>query len=264
MLLSTRRSISYPNPDRSDRPDIPLHIKNLVDALELDVVYVQGTDAARLAAAHLAGVIWKTTDTGLFWWDTGAVWVQIGATASDVHKIGTQAARLASATLAAGTLWAETDTGKVYRTDGLGNAAGNWTLVSAAAGAELDYAQITANITGIAVTTEGTASTVIAGNSITYDGTKLRIDAEIFFNTISAAHTTTFVCFRDATAIGQKKFVVAVNGVLLAKPTWFDTPSAAAHTYTVKAFVDANTSDIQAGAGGAGALYPNFLRVTKA
>jgi hypothetical protein len=79
MLNSARRSISYPNLDRSDRPDIPAHIKNLVDALEIDVVFAQGTDAQRLAAAHLSGVIWRTSDTGKFWWDTGTIWVEFGA-----------------------------------------------------------------------------------------------------------------------------------------------------------------------------------------
>ncbi len=75
MLTSTRRSISYPNTDRSDRPDIPAHILNLVTALELDVIYAQGTSAARLSAVHMAGVIWRETDTGLFYWDTGSTWV---------------------------------------------------------------------------------------------------------------------------------------------------------------------------------------------
>jgi hypothetical protein len=36
MLISARRSISYPNPDGSDIPDVPTHIKNLVDVLDLD------------------------------------------------------------------------------------------------------------------------------------------------------------------------------------------------------------------------------------
>lgn len=77
MLTSTRRGISYPNPDRSDRPDIPAHIINLINASELDVVYVQNTNAARLAATHMAGVLWRETDTTLFYWDTGSTWVPL-------------------------------------------------------------------------------------------------------------------------------------------------------------------------------------------
>jgi len=80
MLTSTRRAISYPNPDRSDRPDIPAHILNLINALEVDVIYVQGTNAARLAATHMAGVIWYATDTGFFWWDTGSTWINMTIT----------------------------------------------------------------------------------------------------------------------------------------------------------------------------------------
>lgn len=79
MLTSTRRAISYPDPLRSDRPDIPLHIKNVVDAADVDVLYNQGTDAARQAAAHQAsgGRVWFCTDTGFLWWDDGADWHEI-------------------------------------------------------------------------------------------------------------------------------------------------------------------------------------------
>lgn len=80
MLTTTRRSISYPNPDRSDRPDIPLHIENVANAADVDVVYNQGTDAARLAAAHQSGGgrFWWATDTMLIWYDDGANWTLIG------------------------------------------------------------------------------------------------------------------------------------------------------------------------------------------
>lgn len=78
MLTSSRRSISYPNTDRSDRPDIPAHILNLVAALEIDMIYSQGTNATRTGRAHLEGVLFFETDTGSFWYDDGAAWWQIG------------------------------------------------------------------------------------------------------------------------------------------------------------------------------------------
>ncbi len=51
-----------------------------------------------------------------------------------------------------------------------------------------------------------------------------------------------------------------------AKAECFDTPAMGSHTYAVKAFAAAATPNytVKAGAGGAGALVPAFLRVTQA
>jgi hypothetical protein len=264
MQTSPRRAVSYPSADRSDRPDIPLHFKNLVDALELDVMYVQGTNAARLAAGHMAGIIWRETDTGTFFWDTGAAWVQIGALAADVHKYGTNASRLASATLPINTIWFESDTGKAYRTDGAGNAAGNWSLVAAAAGAELDVQQITANPSAIAATTEATSVAIMTGNSVTYDGTKVRIEVNIWLTGSNAGtFGATLVVYRDAVVVGQSQ--IGIQNQIQSYPfACFDTPGAGSHVYKVAGFVSANTMTPQAGAGGAGNRLPSVMRITKA
>jgi hypothetical protein len=76
MITSTRRLISSPSLDRSDRPDVPQHFKNLVDKLDVDVLYTQGTDAARIAAGHQiqGGRLWWTTDTHVLWYDDGTTW----------------------------------------------------------------------------------------------------------------------------------------------------------------------------------------------
>lgn len=82
MLTTSRRGIQYPNTSpRSDRPDIPLHLKYLADKLDLDVVYDHGTNASRLAAAHQAGGgrFWWTTDTLQMWYDDGVTWRSIGS-----------------------------------------------------------------------------------------------------------------------------------------------------------------------------------------
>jgi hypothetical protein len=81
MLTSTRRAISYPNPDRSDRADIATHIGYLLAALDLDVVFNQGTDAARIAASHQSGGgrFWWTTDTLILWYDDGTTWRSVGS-----------------------------------------------------------------------------------------------------------------------------------------------------------------------------------------
>lgn len=82
MLVTTRRGIQYPNTDRSDRADIALHLSYLALPLDADVIFNQGTDAARLAAAHQAGGgrFWWTTDTKLLWWDDGAAWQTVSTT----------------------------------------------------------------------------------------------------------------------------------------------------------------------------------------
>lgn len=98
MLNSARRNIAYPNPDRSDRPDIPAHIGNLIPALELDMIYAQGTNAARLARAHLVGTLFYETDTTLTYYDDGVNWQQVGQKAGLVK------------------LWDSTEAGVVFPT----------------------------------------------------------------------------------------------------------------------------------------------------
>jgi len=79
MLNTTRRGVLYPNPDRSDRDDIAVHIGYIAAAVDVDVLFNQGTDANRLAAAHQAsgGRFWWSTDTQLLWWDDGTTWWQV-------------------------------------------------------------------------------------------------------------------------------------------------------------------------------------------
>jgi hypothetical protein len=56
-----------------------LHIGNLAAPLDLDVIYNQGTDAQRIAAAHQTGGgrFWWATDTLLMWYDDGTTWRQV-------------------------------------------------------------------------------------------------------------------------------------------------------------------------------------------
>ena len=84
MLTTTRRGVQYPNSDRSDRADVAVHMGYLATALDVDVLFNQGTDAARIAAAHQAqgGRFWWTTDTLIMWYDDGAAWRTVGSIAA--------------------------------------------------------------------------------------------------------------------------------------------------------------------------------------
>lgn len=132
------------------------------------------------------------------------------------------------------------------------------------AGTQWDYEQITANVS-VTATSQATANTVITGNTITYDGTKVKV--EVFAPEISqgTSNRVLGVILRDTTVLGQWVWGTNNSNGITTLGTLFDTPSAADHTYAVKAFLDASgTGTIQAGPGGSGALMPAFLRVTKA
>lgn len=131
-------------------------------------------------------------------------------------------------------------------------------------GQELDYAQITANPAGITATTEGTSQTVISGNSVYYDGSRVKLSFFVPKLTSSASLTATYVVYRDSTVIGQV-FGGTINTTLQGTDfELFDTPAVGAHAYAVKAFVSTGTLTVNAGAGGLGNLVPGWLRVSKA
>lgn len=144
----------------------------------------------------------------------------------------------------------------------------NWESFGSAvggAGTEWDYAQITANPAGITATTEGTAVAVITGSSITYDGTKVKIEISIPSSSeTNSGAVGTFVLLRDSTVVGQIKTSANSGGQASGYGVVFDTPTAGAHTYAVKCFTSGGTWTIGAGSGGSGNLVPAFLRVTKA
>lgn len=129
---------------------------------------------------------------------------------------------------------------------------------------EFDFAQITSNPAGITATTEATSQAVITGNAVYYDGSRVKLSFFVPKLTSAASLTATFVVYRDSAVIGQ----VFAGTVNTASPAvefeLFDTPTAGAHTYAVKAFVSASTLTVNAGAGGSGNLIPGWLRVSKA
>jgi hypothetical protein len=131
-------------------------------------------------------------------------------------------------------------------------------------GQELDYAQITSNPAGITATTEGTSQAVISGNSVYYDGSRVKLSFFVPKLTSSGSLTATFVVYRDSTVVGQV-FGGTVNTTLQGTEfELFDTPATGAHTYAVKAFVSTGTLTVNVGSGGSGNLVPGWIRVAKA
>lgn len=137
-------------------------------------------------------------------------------------------------------------------------------------GFEIGYDQITAPV-NVASTTEGTPTTIIAGSSYTFDGAAvLATFYAPFMENGSAAAASVFVSlWEGATQIGRMAAIVLPSGTLQEALTVTAmlrfTPTAAAHTYAIKAHANSTTGTpvVGAGAGGTGAYLPAFLRLTK-
>ena len=138
--------------------------------------------------------------------------------------------------------------------------------------AELDYAEATADVSGVTATTEAGATAVLSGNSVSYDGSRVKLEffcPEVVNVAGSGTNILTVVFLRDTTVVGQAVILETGSTFQNSKGgsvVCFDTPDAGSHTYAVKAFSGATSPNytIKAGAGGSGNLLPAFLRVTKA
>lgn len=85
MQVSSRYGVSYPDPIRDDRPDIPLHLKNIVDGLEKSAMYGQGTTAAKppssVGSPGIQGRFYMATDVTphVLYYDYGTGWDTVGS-----------------------------------------------------------------------------------------------------------------------------------------------------------------------------------------
>lgn len=135
-----------------------------------------------------------------------------------------------------------------------------WALPS---GHEFDYVQTTSS-GNITATSDATANTIVTANAVTYDGsTIVVISAYITFLT-TGTNFITVVLYDGSSPIGR----MGIVGVSASRFPFFAqhrlTPSAAAKTYSIRAFVDAGTGTFNSGAGGAAAYMPSFIRQNKA
>lgn len=139
----------------------------------------------------------------------------------------------------------------------------------APSGKELAYAQITAEVTGITTSSAATATNIVSAGAVTFDGSAVMVefytpqaespavaDGRILFELYDGGSAVmTIGALGSETAAAQKACV-------LVRVRF--TPSAAAHTYSVRAWVSSGTGSVRAGAGGAGVLVPAYIRITKA
>lgn len=128
-------------------------------------------------------------------------------------------------------------------------------------GYEFDYVEKTTN-TSITATTEGTAQTVLTSNAITLDGSTIVMIEFWAYASIKGTSDTFIILVEDSTVLGMT-YTAAAAPIGPTHMLRRRTPSAASHTYYAKAYVDAGTGTVAAGAGGAGNGLPCFLRVYK-
>lgn len=129
---------------------------------------------------------------------------------------------------------------------------------------ELDYTQITAAVS-ITATTAATANTIVTASAITFDGTTT---VWVNFGCPFMVRGTTYInvhLWDGSTDLGQIGYWAPSTGHAPAGMRRRITPSAASHTFSIRAFVDAGTGTIGADAG-TGPTTPNpaFIEVVRA
>lgn len=150
------------------------------------------------------------------------------------------------------------------------SAVGNGVKVQYPPGYEFDYVEKTSS-TSITATAEASADTVVTAGAVVFDGSTtvyVEFYSAAFRADTGAAGRELRICLYDgSSSIGQIGFVTSPaasatvhTGIIRRKLT----PSAASHTYSIRAFVNSGTGTISAGAGGSGAAMPAFIRIVKA
>jgi hypothetical protein len=138
-------------------------------------------------------------------------------------------------------------------------------------GHELAYVEFNANVTVTATTAAG-ANTVVSAGSVVFDGTPVWVE---FFAIAAQLPATAGAAmaidlWNDSTDLGilgditTPAAVASGPSVLLRRKV---TPTAAAHTFSVRAWMAAGgaiTGTVVAGGGGASVALPGFIRITKA
>ena len=133
----------------------------------------------------------------------------------------------------------------------------------------LSYTEFTGNVS-ITATSEATATTIVTAPALTFDGaTGVEIefftpDATLAAN--AAGNALVLVLYDGAASIGFLTQVSTGATTFLdyqLRPLRRLTPSAAAHTYSVRGYRSNANCTINAGVGGLAAFVPGWLKVSR-
>ena len=137
-------------------------------------------------------------------------------------------------------------------------------------GFEFDYVEITAPVS-VTAASAATATTCITGSAVVYDGaTRVCIEAfSPYLETIATSLATITVLLYDgATQVGILAFHGRGDGTRTSIDPMFArrflTPSAASHTYSIRAYRGVGNGTFNAGTGGDDTFLPAYIRITKA
>jgi hypothetical protein len=134
----------------------------------------------------------------------------------------------------------------------------------------LSYVPFTSNVT-VAGTAAGTATTIVTAAAITGDGSTLVCVEFYAYDVSMAGNASSFIVvglYEGATEIGR--IASASNSsstVQIDLPVFgrrFITPSAASHTYIIKAYRGTAVTTVNAGDGASGTdnAAPGYVRIT--
>jgi hypothetical protein len=137
--------------------------------------------------------------------------------------------------------------------------------IAGGAGAKLSYVEYSAPVT-ISATSEATADTVVTASAVVFNGTT---EVEISFycyTVISAPSAGIVFCLYDgASSIGRWAITQNPDAVTqMTFPAFLSrilTPSAASHTYSVRAYRFTANCTVNAGVGGVGNPMPGYVRI---
>lgn len=167
----------------------------------------------------------------------------------------------AAARLASGLL------GQSLRAAGAGTAVA-WAYPP---GYEYSYQEVTSDVS-ITATAEASATTIVTADAVTFDGSTV-IYVEFYARYIASAATSGDVLhvwlYDGSSSIGLIAAWIAQASVANRGPCLVRrrlTPSAASHTYSMRATVTnaSRAGTIGGGAGGSGNGMPTYIRVIKA
>lgn len=130
---------------------------------------------------------------------------------------------------------------------------------------EVAYTQFTSppNITA---TTEATANSIVSAGAITFENVPHLIEFKApWIQPGAVGGDGIIMVLYDGTSIGRLDLFEA-DSALRQVPYYTChrlTPTAASHTYSVRAFVPSGTGTVGAGTGGSGNYMPGFIRITR-